>query len=78
MLNAKGRRTGDVPLGSTVGEGGMLAANEAERAAVDRARVLRGERNSLRAIAATLDAEGHRPRGKRWHVETLSRVVAGL
>lgn len=63
-------------MGSGVGEGGMLATNEAERAAVERARALRGAGKSLRAIAATLDAEGHRPRGKRWHVETLSRVVA--
>jgi len=76
VLKAKGRRTGGVPMGSSVGEGGMLATNEAERAAVERARALRGEGKSLRAIAATLDAEGHRPRGKRWHVETLSRMVA--
>lgn len=63
-------------MGSRVGEGGVLAANEAERAAVDRVRALRGEGKSLRAIAATLDAEGHKPRGRRWHVETLSRIVA--
>lgn len=54
----------------------MSATNEAELAAAERARTLRGEGKSLRAIAAALDAEGHRPRGKRWHVETLSRIVA--
>ena len=53
----------------------MLAANEAEKGEVARARELRGEGKSLRAIAATLDAEGHRPRGRRWHVATLSRMV---
>ena len=77
VLKAKGRRTGGVPMGSSAGADGMLAANEAERAAVERARELRGEGKSLRAIAAALDTEGHRPRGKRWHVETLSRIVAG-
>lgn len=76
VLKAKGRRTGGVPMGSRVGEGAMLAANEAERAAVARARALRSEGKSLRPTAATLDAEGHRPRGKRSHVETLSRVVS--
>ena len=55
----------------------MLAANEAEWAAVDRARALRGDGMSLHEVAATLEIEGHRPRGKRWHVQTLARVVAG-
>jgi DNA invertase Pin-like site-specific DNA recombinase len=75
VLKAKGRRTGGVPMGSRVGEGGMLVTNEAERAAVERARALRAGGKSLRAIAAALDAEGHRPRGKRWHVQTVSRIV---
>ena len=35
----------------------------------------RGE--SLREIAMILAAEGHRPRGARWHIQTISRVVAG-
>ena len=47
-----------------------------EAAAVARARELRQEGNSLREIAKALDAEGHRPRGTRWHVQTLSRIVA--
>ena len=49
---------------------------EAERAAVARVRALRSEGKSLRPIAATFDAERHRPRGKRWPVETLSRSVS--
>lgn len=77
VLKAKGRRTGGVPMGSRVGEGGTLVSNEAERAAVERAKALRGEGRSLREIAVTLDAEGHRPRGRRWHIQTISRVVAG-
>ena len=76
VLKAKGRRTGGVPMGSSVGVDGMLATNDAERAAVARARALRGEGKSLRAIAAALEVEGHRARGKRWHVQTLARIVA--
>ncbi len=76
VLKATGRRTGGVPMGSRVGESGMLAANATEQAAVERARALRVEGKSLREIAAALDAEGHRPRGKKWHVATISRVVA--
>lgn len=64
-------------MGSRVGEGGILVADGVEAAAVARARELRGQGKSLRAIAAALDAEGHQPRGKRWHVETLSRIVIG-
>ena len=55
----------------------MLAADDVERGAVARARELRGEGKSLREIARALVAEGHAPRGKRWHVQTLARVVAG-
>lgn len=51
----------------------MLATKDAKRAGA-----LRAKRKSLRAIAATLESEGHRPRGKRWHVETLSRIVAEM
>jgi len=77
VKKSRGERTGGVPMGSRVGEAGRLAVDGAEAAAVARARELRGEGKSLRAIAATLDAEGHRPRGARWHVQTLARVVAG-
>ena len=75
VKKARGERTGGVPMGSRVGEGGMLAADDVERGAVARARELRGEGKSLRQIASALAAEGHAPRGKKWHVETLARVV---
>jgi hypothetical protein len=76
VLKAKGRRTGGIPLGSSVNGDGMLVVDGVEGAAVSRARELRRLGVSLRGIAAALAAEGHRPRGKRWHVETLSRIVA--
>ena len=73
-----GRRGGapGVQMGSRVGGGGMLAMSEPERAAVERARALRSEGKSLREIAATLAVDGFRPRGRRWHIATISRVVA--
>ena len=77
VKKARGERTGGVPMGSCVDEHGRLAVNRDEAAAVTRARGLRQEGKSLREIAVALEAEGHRPRGKRWHVETLSRIVAG-
>ena len=76
VKKARGERTGGVPMGSRVGDDGMLAADEVERGAVVRARELRGEGKSLREIARALIAEGHAPPGKRWHVQTLARVVA--
>lgn len=78
VLKAKGRRTGGIPMGSSVSESGMLVVDGVEAAAVARACELRGEGKSLREIAATLDAEGHRPRGRRWHVQTLARVVTSV
>jgi len=76
VKKARGERTGGVPMGSSVGADGRLSADPAE-AAVERARALRIEGRSLREIAATLDTEGHRPRGMRWHVQTIPNVAAG-
>jgi DNA invertase Pin-like site-specific DNA recombinase len=75
VKKARRERTGSVPLGSRAGKDGHLEVDAAESAAIARARALREEGRSLREIAATLVAEGYRPRGKRWHVETLSKVV---
>jgi DNA invertase Pin-like site-specific DNA recombinase len=74
VKKARGERTGGIPLGSRL-VGGRLVRDEAERAAVTRARALRVEGGSLRQIATTLKEEGHRPRGRRWHIQTISRIV---
>ena len=55
--------------------GRRLDANQTETAAVARAREVRAEGRSLREIAAGLDAEGHRPREKRWRVQPLVGAV---
>jgi site-specific DNA recombinase len=77
VKKARGERVGGVPYGHRVGDGGLLVPAPAERAAVDRARELRGEGLSLRKIATALEAEGHRPRnGGAWPVQTIRRLVA--
>lgn len=60
-------------------EGKALVADEREQVALDRIRELHAAGKSLRTIAATLTAEGHRPkRSDRWHPETLKRIVTRL
>lgn len=69
---------GSPPLG-TRAEGGRLVPDERETAAVSRIRELHAAGASLRAIATTLEAEGHRPkRSTRWHPQSLARVIARL
>lgn len=75
VKKARGERTGGVPIGSRIGDDGRLAVDHVEAAAVARARELRREGKSLRKIAVALEAEGHRPRRQRWHVQTLRRIV---
>ncbi len=64
VKKARGERTGGVPLGSSVGTDGRLGVDAAEAAAVARARDLRAEGRSLRAIATALTDEGFAPRGR--------------
>ena len=60
-------------------EGKELVADEGEQAALERIRQLHGAGASLREIAATLTAEGHKPkRSDRWHPESLRRIVARI
>lgn len=55
---------------------GALAPDPGEQATIARASELRQEGASLRAIADTLTAEGHRPkRGARWHPVSVSRIL---
>jgi hypothetical protein len=51
-------------------------AEETEQAALARMRALQVEGASLRAIAATLDAEGHKPkRGGTWQPRQVGRIL---
>ena len=72
---ARGERVGGVPYGYR-DEGGRLVADAAEQAVVARARKLREEGLSLRAIGRALLEDGHRPRsGKTWHVQVVRRMT---
>jgi len=56
---------------------GELVVDPCEQRAVERAHALHCSGASLRTIAETLTAEGHRPkRTDRWHPETLRRLLA--
>jgi DNA invertase Pin-like site-specific DNA recombinase len=78
VLKAKGCRTGGVPYGYRA-EGKRLVPDMEEQATVARARELRAEGKSLRGVAATLIAEGRRPRGGgEWAIQTVRRIVANV
>jgi hypothetical protein len=68
-----------VPYGWRVGADKRLERDEPEAQVLSRARELRAEGRSLRAVAATLIAEGHRPRnGGVWAIQTIRRVTTGV
>jgi DNA invertase Pin-like site-specific DNA recombinase len=59
--------------------GRELVEDPAEQTTLARIRELHGQGKSLRAIAATLEAEGHQPRrGQRWHPIVLARILERL
>lgn len=73
---SRGELVGSVPVGMTVSDdGSTLVPDDAEGAAVARARELRSEGVSFRAIASTLTDEGYPARGKRWHATTIVRML---
>lgn len=77
---ARGGYAGDgSPAFGQRADGGRLVDHDEEQATLERIRELHDAGDSLRAIATTLEAEGHRPkRGARWHPESLRRIVARL
>jgi DNA invertase Pin-like site-specific DNA recombinase len=57
-------------------ESGKLVPDETEQVVLERIRELHGEGKSLREIARTLEAEGHRPkRAAKWQPESIRRIV---
>jgi site-specific DNA recombinase len=69
---------GPVPYGWRLGRDKVhLIPHADEQATITRARALKAEGLSLRAIGKKLAEEGHRPRGgKAWHPETISNLLA--
>jgi DNA invertase Pin-like site-specific DNA recombinase len=70
----RGEVVGQVPFGWRASEG-RLERVPSEQRAIDRARRLRSQGRSYRVIAEVLESEGHRPRGERWHVTTVQRLL---
>lgn len=79
VKKARGERTGGIPYGSRVGaDGRTLEPDPAEQAVLARMRELRGEGWSLRGIVDYLNAaEGATPRGSRWHLSIVARLLHG-
>lgn len=76
VKKARGERVGGIPYGWRAGDDGVLVEAPGAQTVIVRARELRAEGQSLRAIGRTLLDEGHAPRnGKRWHVEVLRRLT---
>jgi hypothetical protein len=70
----QGRDTSeDAPLRR--GDVALLDADQGEAQAVDRLRELATRGVSVRRIAAQLETEGFKPRGKRWHPTTVHRTL---
>lgn len=73
---ARGERLGTTPLGYRTDCDGNLTVDEAEQLTVSRARQLRDQGETLRAVAAVLTAEGHRTkRGGKWGAETVRLLL---
>lgn len=73
---AKGQRVGSIPYGKRLaGNGVDLIDDAAEQEIIGLVRGLRHNGYSLTAIAAELDARGFKPRGARWHPQTVKNIV---
>ena len=74
---ARGERAGTVPFGFTADAAGRLAKDATEQAALAHMVKWWWAGDSLRDIAAALDAAGHRTRGGgRWFSETVRSALA--
>ena len=78
VKRGRGERTGAVPYGSRLGaDARMLEPNADEQAVLDRVRALRAEGASLRAVVATLAAEGVTSRaGRPLTLTQVARIAA--
>lgn len=78
-LLARGGYAGGAPAFGSRAVGKRLEIDPVERVVLGRIAELRQAGLSLRQIARTLDAEGHRPkRSDHWHPESLRRILVRL
>jgi len=74
---ARMERAGGIPLGCSLApDGRSLETNVLEELALSVAKRLHVEGLSLREIAAELEQQGFKPRGQRWHPQTVARMIA--
>ncbi len=78
VKKAKGERVGSVPYGYELDSSGKaLLPHPVEQEVIATVRRLRVGGSSLREIAYSLAAAGHKPRsGGKWHPQTLARIAA--
>jgi DNA invertase Pin-like site-specific DNA recombinase len=78
VKRARGERVGTIPYGYRLAaDGRHVEEHPEEQATVVRAREIRAQDASLRAVGRQLLEEGHRPRsGGAFHVQVLARMVA--
>jgi hypothetical protein len=73
---ANGQRVGSVPYGKRLADNGMdLIDDAAEQEIIRLVRGLRHNGFTLAAIAAELDKRGFKPRGTKWHAQTIKNII---
>jgi DNA invertase Pin-like site-specific DNA recombinase len=71
----KGERVGAVPLGYAADGGGRLVPCAHEQATLARMRELAAQGCSQPQICRVLTSEEYQPRGSKWNVTTIARVL---
>jgi DNA invertase Pin-like site-specific DNA recombinase len=71
---SKGERVGQVPFGFEA-DGADLVEHQGEQKTIAEIRSMRAGGLSLRSIACELNDSDFEPRGDRWHVTTIRRIL---
>lgn len=73
---SQGQRVGSVPYGKRLSSNGVdLVDDDVEQEIIGLVRGLRHNGLSFPKIAAELEHRGYRPRGKKWHSQTIKNIV---
>jgi len=77
VKKAKGERVGSVPFGYQLTADGIhLEPHPEEQKTIRKIRRLRANGAKLREIVSHLNGNGARPRGRRWHMTTVHRLLS--
>lgn len=73
---SQGQRVGSIPYGKRLASNGVdLVDDAAEQEIIGLVRGLRHNGYTLTAIAAELEQRGFKPRGAKWHAQTIKNIV---